>query len=44
MNIWWIAIIAVLVLIEKVAPRGLALGKCAGVLLAVWGVWLMIKP
>lgn len=44
MNIWWIAIIAVLVLLEKVAPRGLLVGKVAGLLLAAWGVWLMIKP
>jgi predicted metal-binding membrane protein len=41
MNVWWIAIIAVLVLVEKVAPRGLALGKFVGVLLAAWGVWMM---
>jgi predicted metal-binding membrane protein len=42
MNIWWIAIIAVLVLLEKVMPRGLLVGKAAGVLLAAWGVWIMV--
>ena len=41
MNIWWIAIIAVFVLLEKVAPKGLFVGKAAGVLLAAWGVWMM---
>ena len=42
MNIWWIAIITVLVLIEKTAPRGLLLGKIAGVLLVAWGAWMMV--
>lgn len=41
MNIWWIGAITALVLIEKLAPRGLWLGRIAGVLLAIWGVWLM---
>jgi predicted metal-binding membrane protein len=41
MNLWWIAIIAVFVLLEKVAPRGLFVGKIAGVLLIAWGVWLL---
>lgn len=43
MNVWWIAVISVLVLAEKVAPRGLALGKVAGVLLTVWGLWLLVR-
>lgn len=41
MNVWWIAIIAVFVLVEKIAPRGLLLGKVAGILLAAWGIWLL---
>jgi len=41
MNIWWIAIIAVLVLVEKVAPRGLWLGRIAGGALVVWGMWMI---
>ena len=41
MNLWWIAIIAVLVLLEKVAPKGFGVGKIAGVFLAVWGVWMI---
>lgn len=42
MNVWWIAIISVLVLLEKVVPRGLWVGKVAGVILAAWGVWMMV--
>jgi predicted metal-binding membrane protein len=41
MNIWWIALITVLVIIEKIAPRGLLLGKIAGVLFVAWGVWMI---
>ncbi len=43
MNVWWIAIIAVFVLLEKVAPKGLFAGKVAGVFLAAWGVWMMAR-
>ncbi|TMP98954.1 MAG: DUF2182 domain-containing protein, partial [Verrucomicrobia bacterium] len=43
MNIWWVAIIAVFVLLEKVVPRGLFVGKVTGVFLAVWGVWMMLR-
>jgi predicted metal-binding membrane protein len=43
MNIWWIAIIAVFVLLEKVVPRGLLVGKIAGALLAAWGVWMILR-
>ena len=42
MNLWWIAIISVLVLVEKLAPRGLLFGKFAGVLLGAWGVWMIV--
>ena len=44
MNLWWIAVLAVFVLIEKIVPRGLLLGKIAGALFVTWGVWLMLKP
>jgi predicted metal-binding membrane protein len=37
MNVFWIAIISILVLAEKVAPNGSALGKIIGVSLVVWG-------
>jgi predicted metal-binding membrane protein len=41
MNLWWVALIAVLVLVEKVAPQGLWIGRIAGAALAGWGVWMM---
>lgn len=42
MNVWWIAVITILVLIEKVVPRGLFFGKIAGILFAGWGLWLVL--
>jgi len=42
MNIWWIAIITVLVLIEKVAPRGPLLGRIAGGVFVIWGALLAL--
>jgi predicted metal-binding membrane protein len=44
MNLWWIAIIAGFVLLEKVAPRGSWVGKIAGLALATWGLWMIGKP
>jgi predicted metal-binding membrane protein len=37
MNLAWIGLIAVLVLAEKVAPTGVAIGRAAGVVLVLWG-------
>ena len=42
MNIWWVGIISVVVLLEKITPKGLWLGRVAGILLVVWGGWLVI--
>jgi predicted metal-binding membrane protein len=42
MNMWWVAILAVLVLLEKVVPRGLWVGRVAGVGLVVWGGWMIL--
>ena len=45
MNMWWVAVISILVLAEKVMPKGLWLGKIAGIFLAAWGVWMLVaKP
>lgn len=44
MNLWWIAILTVFVLLEKVAPSAWQIGKAAGVLLALWGIWLLTQP
>jgi predicted metal-binding membrane protein len=41
MNMWWVAIIALLVLVEKVASRGVWIGRFTGVLLCIWGTWLI---
>ena len=38
MNLVWIAVIAALVLVEKVAPAGFSVGRIAGVALIVWGI------
>ena len=43
MNIWWVAIIAIFVLLEKIAPKGAWIGRIAGVLLAAWGLWMIIS-
>jgi len=41
MNLRWIALLAVFVLVEKIAPRGELVAKAAGVLLVVYGLWIM---
>jgi predicted metal-binding membrane protein len=38
MNVWWIAGLAIYVLIEKVIPAGHWIGRGAGALLVVWGL------
>jgi predicted metal-binding membrane protein len=38
MNLVWVAVLAVLVLVEKVAPAGLWVGRVVGVALMAWGV------
>ena len=44
MNLWWIAAISVLVLLEKIAPKGPWVGRLAGVVLMMWGVWMLLTP
>jgi predicted metal-binding membrane protein len=43
MNLWWIALLAGFVLLEKIAPRRLLVGKVAGIFLVAWGVWMMMR-
>jgi predicted metal-binding membrane protein len=43
MNLWWVAIISVFVLLEKAMPKGEWVGRIAGVLLTVWGVWVIAR-
>lgn len=42
MNIFWIAVISVLVLAEKAAPNGFAVGKISGAALILWGLWQIL--
>jgi predicted metal-binding membrane protein len=42
MNLVWVAAIAGFVLAEKVVPNGRLLGRITGVLLAAWGVWVVV--
>jgi predicted metal-binding membrane protein len=42
MNLAWVALIAAFVLIERVAPRGVLVGRVAGVLLVLWGGWVLV--
>jgi predicted metal-binding membrane protein len=41
MNLLWVAAIAAFVLVEKLVPWGRAMGRVAGVVLVVWGVWVL---
>jgi predicted metal-binding membrane protein len=42
MNLGWVALVAVAVLVEKVAPRGDAVGRLAGLLLFVAGLRMLL--
>lgn len=41
MNMYWVAIITVLVLLEKVVPRGIWLGNAIGIAFVAWGGWMI---
>lgn len=43
MNPFWVGGLALLVLLEKVMPRGDLVGRIAGAGLAIWGVALMLR-
>jgi predicted metal-binding membrane protein len=38
MNLWWVGLITLFVLAEKIAPQTWRLGSLAGVILVVWGI------
>lgn len=42
MNLFWIALIATFVLLEKLAPSGARAGRLGGAMLIAAGVWLLI--
>jgi len=43
MNLLWVALIALFVLIEKVAPRGIWISRFTGVILVVAGIWVIFS-
>ena len=43
MNLFWVVVIAGFVLAEKVVPNGRLLGRITGVLLAGWGLWVVVS-
>ncbi len=42
MNLLWTAVLAVFMLVEKVAPGGVIIGRTAGVIFIVAGVWMLL--
>ncbi len=42
MNVLWIAVLALLVLLEKIAPIGRFIARLAGIVLVTGGVWLLL--
>ena len=42
MNLLWMAAITLFVLVEKVAPKGEIIGRVGGVVMIVWGGWLVV--
>jgi predicted metal-binding membrane protein len=43
MNLVWVGAIAIFVLVEKLAPHGGRFGKVAGMLLIIWGGWVLVR-
>ena len=43
MNLLWIALLTILVGLEKILPRRSYLSRGAGVLLALWGLWVIFR-
>jgi predicted metal-binding membrane protein len=44
MNLLWIALLTVVVLVEKVLPFGRQAASVAGVLMIVGGSWILMRP
>jgi len=41
MNLYWIAGLALYVLIEKTIPTGHWFGTLTGIILSIWGIWML---
>jgi predicted metal-binding membrane protein len=44
MNLFWIAALAILILLEKVMPSGRVLARIAGIAFLAGGVWMLFQP
>ena len=44
MNLFWIAALAILVLLEKVMPSGRVIARIAGIVFFAGGVWMLFQP
>jgi len=44
MNLLWVAAIALFVLVEKVLPYPIWTSRVGGILLILWGLWMLLKP
>ncbi len=43
MSLFWMAVIAAFVLVEKVAPGGRWVSRISGILLIIWGAWMLAE-
>jgi predicted metal-binding membrane protein len=44
MNLFWIAALAILVLLEKVMPSGRVIARIAGIVSFAGGLWMLFQP
>ena len=44
MNLFWIAALAILLLLEKVIPSGRIIARIAGMAFVAGGGWMLIHP
>lgn len=42
MNLFWVAALSLLVLLEKVVPSGAGVSRTSGALFIVWGLWMTV--
>jgi predicted metal-binding membrane protein len=43
MNLLWIGLLTILIGLEKILPRQLMVSRGTGVLLTIWGIWLLFR-
>jgi predicted metal-binding membrane protein len=43
MNVLWIALLALLVLLEKLTPYGRSVGRVAGIACVAAGAWMLLS-